>query len=310
MPSLFDYMKQVQRLMRDGNQTEFNPADLIEYINRARRQVAIQTQCIRVIPPIAGQVETITVTAGGTGYSSSPTVTVSAPDSPRGAILYPTGAQATAVATVVSGIITDIQVTFGGDGYFQPTVTITDSTGTGATATAATTPINITVLGQEIYNFSDLPLQNFPGVKEVLNVRTISVLFANWRYTCLRYPFAMYQAYIRRYPLNYQYVPEVVAQVGQGTSGSIYAYPLANAPYQWEFDCICLPIDLQTNDDVEAIPNPWTDAVPFLACYYAMLELGNLNGARFYKQEFDDFVARYSAGARPGGVAVNPYGRV
>lgn len=308
MGALFDYTKELQRLLRDQGQMTFNPADLGTYINRARRQIALQAQCIRVVPPIAGQVLQITVTNGGTGYVS-PTVTVSGPDSPTGAQLYPQGAQATATATVVGGIITDIQVDFGGDGYFQPTVTITDSAGTGATATASTTPINITVQGQEIYPFSSIPLGNFPGVSGILNVRSISVLFANWRYTCLRYDFQTYQNYIRRYPQNYQYVPEVVSQYGQGEQGSIYAYPLANAAYQMEWDCICSPIDLITDQSVEAIPKPWTDAVIFLSMYYALTELANYNAARYFKGEHDDFLSRYSAGARPGGVKVNPYGR-
>lgn len=308
MAGLNSYLQDVQRMMRDQNQKQFNPGDLIAYVNKARRQVAQQAQCIRVVPPTAGQVSVINVTNGGTNYTA-PTITVSGPDSPTGAQLYPMGAQATAQATVVGGVITAIAVTFGGDGYFQPTVTITDSTGSGATAIAQTTAINITIQGQEIYPFSQIPLANFPGVGSVLNVRSISVIFANWRYSCLRYPFQQYQAYIRRYPQDYQYVPEVFSQVGQGTSGTLYGYPIANAAYQLEMDCICLPADLISNDSPEALPDPWTDAVPFLASYYCMLELANLNGARFYKQEYDDFVHRYSAGARPGGVPVNPYGR-
>ena len=306
--SLFTYLKQVQRLMRDGNQEMFNPADLQEYCNRARRQVALQTQSIRVLPPISGQVQQITVTNGGTGYTN-PTVTITGPDSPTGAQLYPMGALAQATATVSGGVIVDIQVNFGGDGYFQPKVFITDSTGTGATATAQTSPINITVRGQEIYPFSQVPLGNFPGVDGIYNVRGISVLFSNWRYQCLRYPFQTYQYAIRRYPQNYQYVPEVVAQYGQGKSGSIYGYPIADQAYQWEWDCVGAPADLITDGSVEAIPEPWTDAVPFLMAYYAYSELGNLNAARYMLDQFDNFTSRYSAGARPGAVAVNPYGR-
>lgn len=309
MTSLFDYQKELTRLMRDQSQQVFNPDDLTSYINRSRRQVAIQAQCIRVLPPISGQVTTITITAGGTGYTN-PTVTVSGPDSPTGAQLFPMGAQATATATISGGVINDIQVTFGGDGYFQPTVTITDPHGTGAAATAQTSPINVTVMGQEIYPFSQVPLQNAPGVRGILNVRSISVLFANWRYSCLRYPFLMYQGLIRRYPQNYQYVPEVCAQYGQGESGSIYGYPIANSRYQWEWDCICSPVDMTDDQTVEAIPDPWTDSVVFLASYYCLTELANYNAARYFKGEYDDFMHRYSAGARPGGVPINMYGRV
>ena len=80
----------------------------------------------------ATSLSTVTVTAGGSGYSATPTVTVSAPESGN------TGA--TASATVLGGVITAITVTFGGVGYTSaPTITITDSTGTGATATSTLT---------------------------------------------------------------------------------------------------------------------------------------------------------------------------
>jgi hypothetical protein len=66
----------------------------------------------------------IGVANGGSGYSDTPTVTIS----------DPTGTGATAVATVVGGVITGITITNPGSGYTNPTVTITDSPGGGATA--------------------------------------------------------------------------------------------------------------------------------------------------------------------------------
>lgn len=70
----------------------------------------------------------INVTNAGSGFTSAPTITIAAPS---GAI------QATAVATVHDGKITNIQMTNRGLGYSSPpTVTITDASGTGATATS------------------------------------------------------------------------------------------------------------------------------------------------------------------------------
>src|SRR6185312_5764325 len=75
--------------------------------------------------PISG---TVTVNAGGTGYTTAPTVTISAP--PSG------GVQATATATVSGGSVISVTVTNPGSGYTStPTVTFTGA-GTGATATA------------------------------------------------------------------------------------------------------------------------------------------------------------------------------
>ena len=84
-------------------------------------------------PLPTGAVTTITLTGGGSGYSASPTVAIA----DFNCTGVGCGAGATATATVTGGIITAITLTNGGSGYFAPTVTITDPTGTGATADAA-----------------------------------------------------------------------------------------------------------------------------------------------------------------------------
>jgi len=81
-----------------------------------------------------GSVNTITLDSGGTGYQSA-TVLVSAPQ-------VDGGIQATATATIVAGVITQISIVQSGSGYLEtPTVSIVStgsalSPGTGAAATA------------------------------------------------------------------------------------------------------------------------------------------------------------------------------
>lgn len=305
---LFQYMQDCQRLLREQRQELINPDDLIPYINTARRDIAGFSQSIRVLTPSAGSVKSIAVTAGGSGYSATPTVTVSAPDFPNGRKPYPTGAQATAAAVVVGGVITQINVTYGGDGYFQPIVTITDTTGSGATATAATTYINELVQGQEVYPFSAVDLSANPGVDSVFAVRSVSIIYNNYRYSLPMYAFSTYQAMIRQYPFQYQWVPTFSSQYGQGTNGDLYLYPLPSQVYQVEYDCQCLPSDLTDDQSVEALPMPWRDAVKFYACHLAFLELQNFNAAQGYLALYEKFAQRYSNFARIGR-AVNPYGR-
>ena len=73
----------------------------------------------------------ITVTNDGSGYTSTPTVTVGAPN-----LTY--GTTTTATATVVSNKVTAITVVVAGSGYTSaPTVTISGGGGSGATATAS-----------------------------------------------------------------------------------------------------------------------------------------------------------------------------
>jgi hypothetical protein len=72
-------------------------------------------------------VASIAVGAGGSGYTTAPTVTLTGGG----------GTGATATATVGSGAVTSFTVTDPGSGYTTaPTVTLTGGGGTGATATA------------------------------------------------------------------------------------------------------------------------------------------------------------------------------
>jgi len=306
----FSYLKTLQRFLREQKQDFNNVDDLLSYINRARREVAARTQCIRRLTPISGQVVSVNLLTPGSGYVS-PVATITPPDFPSGTLPNPLGAQATALVQMAAGVITDIEIQYGGDGYFQPQITITDATGpgTGCTATLNLSPINTLNEGQEVYNFSDIYIGNWPGVDSVHAIKSVSVIYANYRYSLPVYAFSVYQAYIRQYPYQYSYVPTMGSQFGQGAGGSFYFYPLPSQVYQVEYDCFCLPQDMDlTNGIPEAIPQPWTDAVPYFAAHLAMIELGNLNAALFFEKQFDTRVLGYSSYARPGR-GVNPYGR-
>ncbi len=85
-------------------------------------------------PMPRGPVATVTVDAGGAGYTA-PTVQI--------VDVYETGSGATATAIVTGGVITGITVTAGGTGYTAPRVVITDPTGAGAAATATLDPAQL-----------------------------------------------------------------------------------------------------------------------------------------------------------------------
>jgi hypothetical protein len=77
-----------------------------------------------------GSVGTVGITAKGSGYTSAPAVTISAPNQTN-------GVQATATSTITANAVSSIFITNGGSGYTAaPTVTITGGGGTGATAIA------------------------------------------------------------------------------------------------------------------------------------------------------------------------------
>lgn len=86
-------------------------------------------------------VATISVTAGGSGYTSAPTVVITGGG----------GSGATATATVADGEVTAITVTAAGAGYTSaPVISFTGGAGTGATAVAALTPDSINI-GATVY---------------------------------------------------------------------------------------------------------------------------------------------------------------
>jgi hypothetical protein len=85
-------------------------------------------------------VESITITSGGSGYTSTPSVTVSTPSGPNGEV-------ATAFATIEGGVVTSIDIISSGSQY-TGTATITISapdSGTTATATAVMSDTYFTI---------------------------------------------------------------------------------------------------------------------------------------------------------------------
>ncbi len=306
---LNSYLAQVQRFCADQKFESLDTGNITDYINRARREIAGMTQCIRVLTPISGSVMSTTVINGGSGYSPATTVVISPPDFPSGALPSPSGAQALAIPIIQGGVITAVEIQFGGYGYFQPIATITDSGGgTGAEVNVNISPINALNPNQEQYSFQDINVSMFPGVGSVFMIRSVSVIYANYRYSLPMYSFSVYQSFIRNYSYQYSYVPCFASQFGQGASGSFFAYPLPSQLYQWEFDCTALPQDLIDDQSVEVIPQPWSDVVPYFAAHLAFAELQNLNASRYYLDLFDKMMLRKSAQARPGRVT-NPYGR-
>lgn len=139
-----------------------------------------------------------------------------------------------------------------------------------------------TVIDQRNYNFSAINtgVSATNGIQGAINVRQIFytvgqglqfVNVRNWEWFVL---------YNMNTPVPESGAPREWSQYGQGSSGqntqsdasgSIYLDPPPDLVYQLTLDCQCYPIALTDNNTVEAIPWPWTDAVPFLAAYYALL---------------------------------------
>jgi hypothetical protein len=283
---LATYISNVQLLLNDPNAQFYTTASLTNYINRARVYVAGRTQCCRLLTPSSGPISTVvTVTAGGSGYTTAPTVTVSAPDA-LGPLTY---TQATATATVVANAVTAVTVTNAGTGYVNPpTFSFSGGGGSGATATgAATTGFLSTTANQEVYPFSAVNtiLQSAQtGADKILGVASVSIAIGSTKPTLNWCDFLTFQAYARAANWG-QNQPSLWSQYAQGETGSIYLWPVPSQKYQMEWDCFVAPLALSALQLVDIIPEPWSEPVTYYAAYLAYLNAQRKDDANFMRSE-------------------------
>ena len=116
---------------------ELLPPRLRRPARRANVVNGYNATIIDTAPPVPYDLElsrsvlAVTIATGGSGYTSTPTVTFTG----GGATT-----QATGVAIISGGIVTGVSITYNGIGYTStPTVTFTGGGGTAATATASLT---------------------------------------------------------------------------------------------------------------------------------------------------------------------------
>lgn len=282
--TLFTYVQQTQRMLKDQKEQSYNIADLKQYVNDARRTIAAKGQCVRILPPSSGSLATLTVASGGTGYATAPTVTVSPPDA------YGAGfVTATATATVAAGAVTGFTITNPGTGYVVlPTITLSGGGGSGAAATVTLTPFLTTIASQEVYNFtaySSLIQASNPGVDSILAVQTVAVSWGSQKPVLRNTDWSTFQAYCRSVNLASTNWPTIWSQYAQGANGSLYLWPIPSQAMQMDWDCYCLPSDLVTDATPEVVPYPWTRAVPYYAAYLAKMSDGDRDAALFFYAE-------------------------
>lgn len=283
--ALTAYTTSVLNLLNDPNNQFYSTTNVTAWINQARQHVAMDSQCIRILPPSSGTVASIAVTAPGTGYTGTPTVTISAPDA-----IGSTFVQATATAAISGTGIASIAVTNPGTGYVAvPTVTII-GTGTGATATATNSTGYIKLIaGQEVYPFSvwnTVIAATSTGVASLVGIQSIAASWGAMKPVVGWSDWSAFQAYYRSWNIGFQNYPVAWAQFGQGVSGSAYFWPIPSVDTQVDVDCYCLPIPLVNDSTAEAIPYPFTEAVQYYACYMAYLNAQRRDDANFMLSEY------------------------
>ncbi len=286
---LAKYLTRTQTLISDPQAQFWSTTALTNYINEARGQIAAEGECIKVLPPSTNGIASVSVTAGGSGYVSAPTVTVDGPGT--GAVL---------VAHLTAGAVTSVTVSTAGSGYDNTTtLSFSGGSGSGAAATANINCLN-TVNDQEVYTFAaaNTYAQLTSGVDSILFVESVAVSWGALKPVLDQWNWNDLQAKVRAYPIT-SGQPAIWSQFGQGEGGSIYLRPVPTGALQMDWNCVCTPIDLVDDTTPEAIPYPWTDCVAYYAAWLAFMNARRPGEAQNMRQMFDQYMKRARSFSEP-----------
>jgi|ERR1700681_646535 len=140
-----------------------------------------------------------------------------------------------------------------------------------------------TTVGLNVYNFSAISTGSANGVQAVLKIKRIFYNVGQGQRRVNGRPWQWFDYYHLNNPVPASGAPKTWAQYAQGSApgvtgseaaslgGSFYLDPLPNIIYTLNLDCVCFPIALALDSDPEAIPYLFTDCVPYLAAWYALL---------------------------------------
>lgn len=169
-----------------------------------------------------------------------------------------------------------------------------------------------TTIGQRNYNFSSISTgtASVSGISGVLHVNSIRYAVGSGYQRLQPEQWEWFELYPLNDPVPPSGPPSYWAQYGQGgsgagsitgvgsgtlISGSFYVDPLPDLAYALTLDTVCYPQALAADSDVEAIPYLWTDAVPYLAGYYALMSTQTnqrMADAMRYFELYKQFVQR------------------
>lgn len=178
--------------------------------------------------------------------------------------------------------------------------------GAGVAGLDATTSF-ATIPGVEMYPYDYanpyLQAQN-AGVDKIIDVLDVSVSWGSTRPTLNWMPWGDLQALARSYNVGVTSYPFAWACQGDGTRGKVFLFPIpsvgGNANGEMEWDVICVPKDLYTNDDYDAIPDSFQDAIKYRATALALMASFRFTEAQVYTQMFLSQLGVDRASAKSG----------
>lgn len=145
----------------------------------------------------------------------------------------------------------------------------------GAIAGQAPVTEFFTIAGQEFYPFAfgnQTAVAQNRGTRAIVDVQNVAVSWGgsirpvpNWM------PWDQLQAFARSYNIGVFSYPFVWSDSGVGVNNRIWLWPAPSITSEMEWDVTMVPAPLFSNDDFEAIPDPFTGAVKYWAARAAFL---------------------------------------
>lgn len=166
-----------------------------------------------------------------------------------------------------------------------------------------------TIAGVEMYPYSYanpyLQAQN-AGVQSIIDVLDVSVSWGATRPTLNWMPWGDLQALARSYNVGVTSYPFAWACTGDGTRGKVFLFPIPSVGGipngEMEWDVICIPSDLNSNDDFDAIPESFQDAIKFRAAALAFIASNRFADAQAHTQMFLSELGVDRASAKRGAI--------
>jgi hypothetical protein len=267
MPTLNNYLTQVEYLLHDANNNFWTQAQLTGYINESRSQLVRDTGCLRTVQ------NTSTPIASSNPYLSTNTNTT--PATP-----WVASTAVTAGQYVFSNIYIYQYQTSGTSGTAAPAY----PTGTNIFP-PATTFADGTATLLYVQNAEIIPFQALPSGINTVDILNINLYWGNSRIPMRYLPWSDFTSQLR-YWQNYIGRPICFSVYGQQ---QIYIAPVPDQSYYIELDTVILPqpLSIGTPDVQDTILDPWSTAVQYYAAYKAKFYEQSYGEAEIYQQQYN-----------------------
>lgn len=159
----------------------------------------------------------------------------------------------------------------------------------GATPGAADTTITTfqTLPGVEKYTYGYAGAflrAQYTGVRAIADVIDVAVSWGSASRPVMEWEsWEVLQALGRIYSVGVFSYPFKAAKQGEGVNQAVFLFPVPSQNLEMEWDVTCLPNKLYTDNDAEAIPEPYTDAIQYLAAAYCFMTTQRFSSAELMK---------------------------